>query len=217
MLCINLTDAITQKSIVINEKLIISRMYLSSIDIPSFPNRLVFKASEIAITPLLELIIGCLDRDDEVDAELFNEIALLSLEDNVNIIVPFALRVKDEVYTSFYQRQKAVRENENVVKLTVPEYQLFIHGTQVATPCIACNKQATLHGRRCPDFSENNFACFKTNRFQLEPMDTFYINNKGEMIYNAASVSSTGDEKVEDIKDISTSSAEDTNATAVVG
>lgn len=189
MLCINLTSVRDNKPIVLNQKLTASRFYIGSSDVPSFPNRLVFTVPTEAQEQMYEQL-------RQLDVEwLMDELNRLG-RGPVFIVVPFALRVQEEAYTSFRERegQSAIR---NALNLNLGDPSIFIRGVSVPTICISCEKQEQLKGRRCLDYVEGSFSCFKTSRFALTAMDTFYLTEKGELVYNATSISDAPGEQVE--------------------
>lgn len=190
MLCINLTSVRDNVPIYLNNKLMAQRIYVGMHDLPSFTNRLVFTANAQSLSALRSKLVDLTDRwlVEELDA----------LERGpAYIVVPFALRVQEEAYTSFRNRANS-RAPENSLNLDLGDPSIFIGGKEVPVICAACVKQAVLKGRRCPDYVEGNFACFESSRFALDAMDTFYLTERGELVYNAASVDTTSGEQMED-------------------
>lgn len=183
MLCVSITDAMSQKLILINNKLSVSRVYISDEDINSFPNRIVVVVSADICRPLLAEVESELT---EADVELLAEVARLCSFDTLKLVVPVALRVQDEAFTSFLQREKA--SNRPSLPINSDDYHIFLKGREVPRICVACARQAELKGNPCPDYAPNSFNCLKTSNFKLEAMDTFYINEKGDLMYNAATI-----------------------------
>lgn len=189
MLCINLTSVRDNKPIYLNNKLTTSRLYVGTADTPSFPNRLVFNLNEEQFRMISEELQG-LD-----ESWLRNEIVRIG-RGPIIAVIPFALRVQEEAYTSFHERIDA-RPMQGAINLDAGEPAIFMHGRNLPSICAACERQAQLKGRRCPDYQEGNFACFKSSRFALTAMDTFYMDEKGGLFYNATSVSESDGEQVE--------------------
>jgi hypothetical protein len=188
MLCINLTSIRDNKPIILNNKLAAHRLYVGSSDVPSFPNRLVFSVTADELARLSAQL-----QELEVDW-LTEELAALE-RGPVFMVIPFALRVQEEAFTSFRERSSAVTDSQ--LNLNLGQPTIFIRGSQFPIICTACERQEELKGRRCPDYVEDNYGCFKTSRFALDAMDTFYLTEKGELVYNATSISAPPEQQVE--------------------
>lgn len=189
MICINITAGSDNcKNLILNDKIQASRLYLSTEDITSFPNRLVFDVNLEAFNLL----------SDELSSEpwMVSELAQLRSGSGYGyLIVPFALRVHSEVYTSFHSRQRRAASGIN---LDLGEPYVFIGGNSVSSICVKCARQEELKGRLCPDFVPGSLQCFKSPRFALESMDTFYLSEKGELVYNATHIVEPSGKQLED-------------------
>ena len=199
MLFINLTSIRDNKAILLNRKLSAHRVYVGSADVASFPNRLTFRVVGAALGELHAQLRA-------LDVDWLNR-ELTELESGpVFVIVPFALRVQEEAYTNFRERSEAdVPANALVLDLQQPS--VFIHGKELPIICAGCSRQAQLKGRTCPDYVPDTYTCFQSSRFALDAMDTFYLTEKGELVYNAASISDEPGEQVESNTATSTTGA----------
>ena len=179
-------SGVTSTPIVVNNELVINRAYISVADLPSFPSRIVFNVTRENLRSVIESIVT-----DNGPRELVEEAnRLLSLE-QVKLIVPVARRVQDETYTSFSQK---TRMPFAYINLATSEPNIFINGNNVPNICAACSRQSILKGRRCPDYVDGSFSCFKSNNFSLNYMQTFYLNEKGDLVYNATCIDTDTDE-----------------------
>ena len=189
MLCIS-TSGVTNTPITVNNALLINRAYASTTDLPSFPSRLVFNISREAMRSIVESIA-----DEHAPIELLEEANRLMASESIKLIIPVARRVQDEAYTSFSQRPNMPLQRVNI---TAGEPTIFINGNVVPNICAACSKQIILKGRVCPDYIAGSFSCFKTNNFSLNYMQTFYLNEKGDLVYNATCIDTESDESQND-------------------
>ena len=193
MLCI-INNSMDAAPLVLDEKLIISRAYISNGDLPSFPNRLHFTITKEELQKIITAVI------DDSSQELVEEAQHLLSLGVIHLTVPIALRVQDETYASFRQRANLP---EDRVQINTISNQLFMRGIQVPSICAACSRQATLKGKACPDYVADSFACFKTNNFSVDYMQAFYLNEKGELVYNATCVETESNEQAESSADTS--------------
>lgn len=189
MLCIS-TSGVTATPIAINDELLVNRAYLSTNDLPSFPSRLVF---EIAREELRSIISSIVPNDGP--AELLEETSRLLLLESVKLIIPVARRVQDAAFTSFSQRANIPN---NAINITTDAPVIFINGHMMPNICAACSRQSTLKGRRCPDYIEGSYSCLKSNNFSLNYMQTFYLNEKGDLVYHATCIDTDTDEPQND-------------------
>lgn len=186
MFCINTTSMLS-KPIYLTNELLANRVYVGTEDVPSFPNRLVFTATSEQVEPLISQLRGI------EDAWVREELEALHGR-NVVLVVPFALRVEEEVYTNFRLRRE--RRVVGAVELNLSSPTIFMRGIRMHSICTGCAKQATLKGRLCPDYVEGSFACFKTSHFNLNSLEAFGINDKGELVFNVAPESDAPGERV---------------------
>lgn len=186
MFCINTTSMLS-KPIYLTNELLANRVYVGTEDVPSFPNRLVFTATPEQVAPLFSQLRGI------EDAWVREELGELHSK-NVVLVVPFALRVEEEVYTNFRLRRE--RSTIGALELNLGAPTIFMRGVPMHTICSGCAKQATLKGRLCPDYVEGSFACFKTSHFNLNSLEAFGINDKGELVFNVAPESDAPGERV---------------------
>ena len=180
MLCISLTSTINNMLIRLNNRITASRIYIHVEDIPQFPNRLVFKTSGVRIGELLALINASDCNEDWLTTELAS---LATGQRELYVVVPFVLRVGEEPHANFYESERLTRTGFD---FQAEGPVLYIRGNLVPTICTACPRQAELRGRRCPDFEETRLACLNTALFAQQSAEAYYLNERGELIYVAA-------------------------------
>ena len=189
MLCIS-TSGVTSTPISINDELLINRAYISAGDLPSFPSRLVFDLPRAELSSLVESVVP-----NDGPAELLEETQRLLAMDAVKLVVPVARRVQDATFTSFSQRTNIPH---SAIDITTDAPVIFINGHMMPNICAACSRQSTLKGRRCPDYIEGSYSCLKSNNFSLSYMQTFYLNEKGDLVYHATCIDTDTDEPQDD-------------------
>lgn len=189
MLCIS-TSGVTSTPISINDELLINRAYISEVDLPSFPSRLVFDLPQEELHSIIESVVP-----NDGPAELLEETQRLLAVDIVKLVVPVARRVQDTVFTSFSQRSNIPH---NAIDITTSAPTIFINGRMMPNICAACSRQSTLKGRRCPDYVEGSYSCLKSSNFSLNYMQTFYLNEKGDLVYHATCIDTDTDESQND-------------------
>lgn len=181
MLVLNTESLFKATKITFNGKLVVSRIYLDTTDVPQLKNRLSIKLAVPEAAKLLTFIESGFP--DNVSKELKDAVAELKNQE-LYAIIPIILRKRDVPYTSFKSNDQ-VKASLNLVG----DVSIYMHGTFMPTICAACAKQQTLRGSVCPNYVKDSFSCFESTNFFADYMDTFILTEKGELIYNATPTS----------------------------
>lgn len=189
MISISMLNHVTQLKIIVNGRLQLNRFYLVDNDIPTFNNRLVFKATPAQLEQVWDVLANLTEPD------LLAEVDRLKALPTLSIVIPIALRVREEAHTNFVERKAEFLSNVINLELLAPD--IFLRGVHCNAICVACARQAELKGKLCPDYVAGVYTCFKSSRIQLDALDTFYLDEKGDLIYNAASITDIDEPTVE--------------------
>jgi hypothetical protein len=184
MLCVTLTNAIGSAPIAMNNRITVSRLYLHTEDIPTFPNRLVFKLPQDRLEAFVQAING---GEDWLDPEAKELVARGGYG-----VVPFTLRVGEEAHKAFTDRADKNWDDTLNNSFKAGEPRMFIKGKEVPTICHGCKRRAELKGNVCPDYEPGTLACLNTPLFAQAQAEAIYLNEKGELFYAAAPVEDIG-------------------------